>query len=129
MGKSLIMHIDEAPWVHGGPGKPDATFGEQLVGDLADGPWVFILSSKAGNTDWHHMHSQDETFYVVEGEMEFGGKSHGPGTVMFIPKETEYSFTAGSQGVRFLNVRHGPAAYKARDGEWIDEKEWLEASL
>ena len=49
MGRSLIMHIDEAPWVHGGPSQT-GTFGEQLIGDLEKGPWVLVLSIEPGHT-------------------------------------------------------------------------------
>ena len=44
MGRAIIMHIDEAPWVRGGPASegdyPDG--GGQLVGDLEKGPWIHV---------------------------------------------------------------------------------------
>ena len=127
MGRSLIMHIDEAPWVHGGPGK-QGTFGEQLIGDLEKGPWVLVITIEPNHTAAPHSHDRDETIYVLDGEMKLGDQFCGPGTIIHLEKETEYTFTSGSHGVRFLNVRHGPASYKARDGEWLDEREWLEAN-
>ena len=44
MGRAIIMHIDEAPWVRGGA-KGSGEFpdgGGQLVGDLERGPWVHV---------------------------------------------------------------------------------------
>ena len=125
MGRSLIMHIDEAPWVHGGPSQT-GTFGEQLIGDLEKGPWVLVLSIEPGHTSAPHSHDRDETIYILEGEMTFGDRLCGPGTVIHLEKETEYGFTSGPLGVRFLNVRHGAASYKARGGEWLDEQKWLQ---
>ena len=44
MGRAIIMHIDDAPWIRGGPrgegDHPDG--GGQLVGDLEKGPWIHV---------------------------------------------------------------------------------------
>ena len=52
-----------------------------------------------------HAHEADEIIVVVEGEISFGSQVCGPGSSVFIPRETLYSFRAGPGGCRFLNFR------------------------
>ena len=54
-----------------------------------------------------HSHTVDEVIYIVEGSLTLGDRTCGPGTVLAIEKDTEYSFTVGQEGVRFLNIRPG----------------------
>lgn len=113
MGKSLIMHIDQAPWLHGGPDQPGEEYNQQLIGDREKGPWVNIISLDPGRVAPPHSHSQDEVIYIVDGELTMGDRVCGPGTVLFIERDTEYGFVTGSEGVRFLNLRPGPARFSA----------------
>ena len=53
---------------------------------------------------------------ILEGGFKMGAKECGPGTVLFIEKDTQYGFTASDEGVRFLNIRPGLATFK-RVGE------------
>ena len=41
-----------------------------------------------------------------------GKRVLGPQSIVFIPKDVQYQFTVGDEGVRFLNIRPGPADYQ-----------------
>ena len=112
MGKSIIMHIDEAPWILGQPRRGDGTIenGSQFIGDMENGPWIHINSVEPNvGGGQPHSHNLDEVIYIVEGSLTIGDRTCGPGTVIAIEKDTEYDFTAGPEGLRFLNIRPGLA--------------------
>ena len=81
MGRAIIMHIDDAPWVHVNwlPGG--------LVAPL-------------------HSHDQDETIFILEGGFSMGRRRCGPGTVVYLEAHTQYGFEVWEEGVRFLNIRN-----------------------
>ena len=111
MGKSIIMHIDEASWILGQPHRDEGTIenGYQFIGDMEMGPWIHINSVEPNSVVEPHSHTEDEVIYIVEGSLTIGDRTCGPGTVIAIEKDTEYDFTAGQEGVRFLNIRPGLA--------------------
>ena len=98
MGRSIVMHIDEAPRTKGGPYKPGSgpiPRATQLIGDLDKGPWVHIHCLEPNLVVSPHTHDQDEVAFIVEGELTIEGRKCGPGTVLFNEKDTEYGFTVG----------------------------------
>jgi len=69
--------------------------------------------SRKGNVPPPHIHHrEDETFYVIEGEMTFsiGDRTikATPGTMVFAPRDVAHSFTIDSDQVRIL-VQVSPA--------------------
>jgi quercetin dioxygenase-like cupin family protein len=63
--------------------------------------------ARKGNVPPRHIHHrEDETFYVIEGEMTFsiGDRTlkATPGTVVFAPRDIPHSFTIDSEQVRIL---------------------------
>jgi nitroreductase len=124
MAEPLILHIDDAPWVRGGPPAEGvhAEGGGQLVGDLEDGPWVHVNWLPADLVAPPHSHDHDETMYILEGGFTFNDTRCGAGTVIHIERDTEYGFTVWPEGVRFLNVRQGLARFKT-DGQATDPYE------
>jgi nitroreductase len=114
MGRAIIQHIDDAPWVRGGPpaeGRakhPEG--GGQLVGDLERGPWVHVNWLPGGLVAPPHRHDQDEVLFILEGGLSMGGRRCGPGTVVYLERATQYGFTVWDEGVRFLNIRAGRAS-------------------
>jgi quercetin dioxygenase-like cupin family protein len=63
--------------------------------------------SRKGNAPPRHIHHrEDETFYVVEGEMTFSVGNETikatPGTMVFAPRDIAHSFTIDSEQVRIL---------------------------
>jgi quercetin dioxygenase-like cupin family protein len=77
--------------------------GEDTQGEFA----LIALSSRKGNVPPPHIHHrEDETFYVLEGEMTFsagGGTIKAtPGTMVFLPRDIVHSFTIDSDQARIL---------------------------
>jgi len=122
MGRAIIMHIDEAPWIRGGAAGtgayPDG--GGQLVGDLEQGPWVHVNWLPGGLVAPVHSHDHDEVMYILEGGFSMGRRKCGPGTVVYIEAETQYGFEVWEDGVRFLNIRPGHAQYAVQGQEAVD---------
>ena len=114
MGKAIIQHIDDAPWVRGGPRAEGVAQhpegGGQLVGDLEQGPWVHVNWLPGGLVAPPHQHDQDEILFILEGGLSMGGRRCGPGTVVYLERATQYGFSVWDEGVRFLNIRPGRAA-------------------
>jgi mannose-6-phosphate isomerase-like protein (cupin superfamily) len=67
-----------------------------LVGDF--GP---------GFTVWRHSHSLDCLYFIIAGEANLGSQKLGAGDGFFVPANHAYSYTAGPQGVRVLELRNG----------------------
>ena len=114
MGRALIMHVDEAPWNRGGPNKigvEPLVRGNQFFGDMEMGPWVMINSLHPGFESKPHSHAQDEVIYIIQGELSMGRQKCGPGTLIFMEKDTTYGFKVGDEGVRFLNMRQGKEGF------------------
>lgn len=67
-----------------------------LVGDFAP-----------GFTVWRHSHSLDCLYFVLSGEANLGSQKLGAGDGFFVPANHPYSYTAGAEGVRVLEIRNG----------------------
>jgi len=96
------VEIDRIPWR--GEAPPDeATLREQLDADgfdaqrFRDGP---------GARYQPHSHEQDESLWVLEGEITFGagGRSWrlGPGDRLQLPRGTVHTAVAGPDGATYL---------------------------
>jgi quercetin dioxygenase-like cupin family protein len=77
--------------------------GEETKGQFA----LMEQIARKGNVPPRHIHHrEDETFYVVEGEMTFfiGNETikATPGTMVFAPRDVAHSFTIDSEQVRIL---------------------------
>src|SRR5262245_33651678 len=122
MGRALVMHIDDAPWVRGGPraGSDHPDGGGQLIGDLERGPWIHVNWLPGGLVAPPHRHDRDEVMFVLEGGFSLGRRRCGPGTVVYIEAGTRYGFTVFREGVRFLNIRPGLATYAEAGSDPVD---------
>src|SRR5215467_3171375 len=83
--------------------------GEETGGQFA----LMEQVARKGNVPPPHIHHrEDETFYVIEGEMTFsiGDRTikATPGTMVFAPRDVVHSFTIDSEQVRIL-VMNTPA--------------------
>lgn len=77
-----------------------------------------------------HSHSEDEIIFVIGGGMRLGQKVYGPGTAIAIAANTLYSFTAGPEGLRFVNFRAGmPGDIRFADGRLISETQYWRERL
>lgn len=77
--------------------------GEETRGQFA----LMEQVARKGNVPPRHIHHrEDETFYVVEGEMTFsvgdGTIKATAGTMVFAPRDVAHSFTIDSEQVRML---------------------------
>ena len=52
-----------------------------------------------------HAHDEDEIVYILEGAMILGARVLKAGSSAMIPGKTLYGFSAGSDGLVFLNFR------------------------
>ena len=69
-----------------------------------------------------HSHSEDEIIFVTAGAMRLGHKLVGPGTAIAIAADTLYSFTAGPEGLSFVNFRAAmPGDIRFANGASINE--------
>lgn len=78
------------------------------TGDETNGQFALMEQvARKGNVPPRHIHHrEDETFYVVEGEMTFSVGDETikatPGTMVFAPRDIPHSFTIDSEQVRML---------------------------
>ena len=94
--------LEQSVWYSGGL----LTFlitGEDTRGEFA----LMELVARKGSVPPPHIHHrEDETFYVIEGEMTFsiGDRTIKavPGSVVFAPRDVAHSFTIDSEQVRIL---------------------------
>ena len=108
MGGIFQVNETDLPWVeYKDAGETDGrahvrvkalTLGE------ADVPPVQFVEYAPGHTDPVHSHKTDEFFIVTEGELCLDDAVNGPGSVVFIPRNTEYAVRAGPDGVRYFRV-------------------------
>lgn len=77
-----------------------------------------------------HSHSEDEIIFIVSGQIRLGRKLFPEGTAIAIPGGTLYSFTAGPQGMAFVNFRAGlPADIHFPGGQTMNEVEYWKGKL
>ena len=112
MSKIAITNVDEAPWLSKTV-KDGRTTGAQIVGEAAeDGLCAFIMNFAPGFETELHSHSEDEVMYVLDGEIRMGRRVMGPQSILLIRKDSQYKFSVGDEGVRFLNIRPGSTKYQ-----------------
>ncbi len=77
-----------------------------------------------------HSHSEDEIIFIVSGQIRLGRKLFPQGTAIAIPGGTLYSFTAGPDGMAFVNFRAGlPADIHFPGGQTMNEVEYWRGKL
>ena len=92
------------------------------TGEDTQGRFALIESvGRKGNTPPPHIHRrEDETFYVLEGELALsvGDRTMkaGPGTMVFLPRNVRHSFTIESEQARML-ILITPAGFEG----WFKE--------
>ncbi len=69
-----------------------------------DVPPVQYVEYAPGHTDPLHSHETGEFFIVTDGELWLDEVANEAGSVVFIPRDTEYAVRAGVNGVRYYRV-------------------------
>jgi hypothetical protein len=76
-----------------------------------------------------HYHTEDEIIFLISGEMHLGRDVLKPGTALAIAANTPYKFTAGPEGVGFVNFRPGSPTivlfFDGEESEVLDEAQAL----
>lgn len=69
-----------------------------------------------------HSHSEAEIIFVIDGQIRLGAQLHGPGTALAIGADVLYAFTAGPEGLGFVNFRAAmPSDIRFPGGTTISE--------
>jgi quercetin dioxygenase-like cupin family protein len=109
-GMESIFQVNEhdVPWASYENARGAIRY-KALTAHAADVPPVQYVEYAAGHADPMHSHQTGEFLVVTDGELWLddargGPRSSGPGSVVFIPRGTEYSVRGGDEGVRFLRV-------------------------
>ena len=77
------------------------------------GFYAQIVRMPAGFEAPVHSHDHEEVFMVLEGACTFDGEPMGRHDSTVVEANTEYGFTAGTEGLAFLVVRNGKAVFAA----------------
>jgi mannose-6-phosphate isomerase-like protein (cupin superfamily) len=68
-------------------------------------PQLVELRFHAGEVVELHCHDEPEIMYILSGSMVLGNRTVGPGTCIYVDGGVFYGFSAGPEGVHFLNFR------------------------
>ncbi len=117
-----IYRLDDEGWhVPVAPGTdPDQAAAARQAGAsrcfLAQGDEGFyaqVVRMPAGFEAPTHSHDHEEIFMVLEGSCRFDGQPMGRFDMTVVAANDPYGFAAGPDGLSFLVVRRGPAAFAA----------------
>jgi hypothetical protein len=117
MAKVRINTSDQRPWQQSdmrekselasvilADGGPASAYKIREPGSEAD-PQLVELRFHPGEVVELHCHDESEIMYILSGTMLLGNRTIGPGTTISIEGGVFYGFTAGPEGVHFLNFR------------------------
>jgi len=107
VGEIVRIDTHDVPWFDY---KDDASDGpppirvKPLTRGRSGVPPVQFVEYAAGHEDPMHSHDTDEIFVVVEGEIQLEGITNGAGSIVFVPRDTEYAVKAGPDGARYYRI-------------------------
>ncbi len=103
MAEAIIRKAGELSW---GPWRDSpGSRRKTLLDGMKGNPEIFLVELAPHFIAARHSHDQDESYYIVEGEMEFNGVSCPVGTSIHVPKGTVYKLETGSAAAVYLNTR------------------------
>jgi quercetin dioxygenase-like cupin family protein len=107
---SEIFQVDanDLPWIEyaqalDADGRPQIRV-KAVTTDQPEIPPVQFVEYAPGTTDPMHSHKTDEFFIITEGSVRLGDVESGAGSVVFVPRNTEYAVVAGAEGARYFRV-------------------------
>jgi len=127
MAKIKVSDVDEANWIRSVDMAPpemvdtlEPDEANTLINIHAEGSddvlQLFEVKLPAGAKQRVHAHDTDEIIYVVSGAMQLGNRTLGPGSSVYVAKDTLYGFAAGEAGLRILVFRSdGRVKYCSKD--------------
>jgi quercetin dioxygenase-like cupin family protein len=121
MAKLQISEVEKMPWMAAKAGFEHASSPSTIepANQEADERMCHRVHHPGGDDDLQmfevrvppgyvveaHAHDEDEIIFVLEGEMVLGARVVKAGSSAMIPGKTLYGFSAGPDGLRFLNFR------------------------
>ncbi len=95
------------------PISPGEVIRRQVVSGEDGGPHVQINEISPGYVIHPHSHSEPEVTIVLSGTAHLGDRVCGPGTIVLVDADEEYSIVAGpDEPLTFAVVRPRKAAYQ-----------------
>ena len=104
---STIFHADEGdvPWTqYGGPDGEGKIRFKALTDGVETATRVQFIEYAPNHSDPVHQHGEGEVFVVTEGELWVDNSRNGPGSIICIPRDTDYAVRSGDDGARFFRV-------------------------
>ena len=105
-----IFSVDEhdVPWVEYG-GDPNgygkgAIRSKGLTVGVETATRVQFIEYAPNHSDPVHQHDEGEVFIVTDGELWVGEARNGTGSIVCIPRQTDYAVRSGPEGARFFRV-------------------------
>jgi len=121
MPKLQISEIESLPWMaaKAGYARPSSESTIEKANQDSDDRMCHRVHHPGSDTDLQmfevrvppgfvvesHAHDEDEIVYVLQGEMALGARVLRAGSSAMIPGKTLYGFSAGADGLVFLNFR------------------------
>jgi quercetin dioxygenase-like cupin family protein len=108
VGEIFQVNERDRPWIEyqealGADGSAQIRV-KALTMDEPEIPPVQFVEYAPRHTDPMHSHRTDEFFIVTEGSVWLDDVESGAGSVVFVPRNTEYAVRAGDEGARFFRV-------------------------
>lgn len=105
-----IFQVDEhdIPWSeYGGAGEGQAGASiryKPLTFPRTDVPSMQYIDYAPGHEDPVHRHDTGEVMIVIAGSLQLGDTTSGPGSAVYVPRDTDYAIRAGEEGVRYFRI-------------------------
>jgi len=105
-----IFHVDEhdISWSeYGGAGETEARASiryKPLTFPRTDVPSMQFIDYAPGYEDPVHSHDTGEVMIVIAGSLQLGDTTSGPGSAVYVPRDTAYAIRAGDEGVRYFRI-------------------------
>jgi quercetin dioxygenase-like cupin family protein len=105
-----IFQIDEhdIPWSDYGEVGDDSSRAsirfKALTFPRTDVPPVQYVDYAPGHEDPVHSHDTGEVMIIISGKLHLGETTSGPGSAVYVPKDTNYAIRAGDEGVRYFRI-------------------------
>lgn len=124
MSTRRIFRFDEAEWhVPVAPGTDPVAAAEagrqgarrKLLAQGDGGFYAQVVRMPPGFEAPMHSHDHDEIFMVLDGSCVFDDEPMARHDMTVVDAGSPYGFTAGPEGLSFLVVRRGAAAFAAVD--------------
>jgi quercetin dioxygenase-like cupin family protein len=69
-----------------------------------DVPPMQYVDYAPGHEDAVHSHDTGEVMIIIAGSVQVGETTSGPGSAVYIPKDTKYALRSGDDGLRYFRI-------------------------